>query len=283
MQRLLSFFLVISILGSVAQVEAGAWTQSKGSGFYKLGSQMARGQEFREMSGRKTSIPTLADYTFSLYGEYGLRDDLTLVAYLPFFKRITLNKQVGRPSGFIYFEGDDVSGIADAQLGLRHRLANLGATVISAGLTLGVPLGKDTQANGLLTGDGETNQILSLQAGHSLYPVPAYFNVDIGYNNRVKGYSDEYLYAVEVGYTVKNKLTAILRLRGLESLENGDDAVHGGMGGLYANNQSFLTYGPELIYSLDERTGVSLSAMGAARVHNALAAPVFSLGFFMKR
>ena len=179
------------------------------------------------MNGNKTSIPTLGDYTFSLYGEYGLRDDLTLVAYLPFYKRITLNKQVGRPSGFVYFAGDDVNGIADAQLGLRYRLAHLGATVISAALTLGVPLGDDSQPNGLLTGDGEANQLLALQIGHSLYPAPAYFNVDIGFNNRVKGYSDEVLYSVEVGYTFKGKLTAILRLRGLESLENGDDGVSG--------------------------------------------------------
>lgn len=283
MQRILSFFVAIAVLASVADVEAGAWTQAKGSGFYKLGSQLARGQKIRDMGGSEMSIPTLADYTFSLYGEYGLRDNLTLIGYLPFFKRITLNKQVGRPSGFVYFAGDDVSGIADAQLGLRYRLANLGATVVSAALVLGVPLGDDTQPNGLLTGDGETNQILTLQVGHSLYPKPAYFNVDIGFNNRVKGYSDEYLYACEIGYTFKEKLTAILRLRGLESLENGDDGVHGGMGGLYANNQSYMTYGPELIYNLDDRTGISLSAAGTARVQNALVAPVFSLGFFLKR
>ena len=119
--------------------------------------------------------------------------------------------------------------------------------------------------------------------GHSLYPVPAYFNVDIGFNNRIKGYSDEFLFAFEVGYTFKGKLTAILRLRGLESLENGDDGVSGGMGGLYANNQSYTTYGPELIYSIDERAGISLSAAGATRVKNALSAPVFSLGVFLKR
>jgi hypothetical protein len=102
----------------------------------------------------------------------------------------------------------------------------------------------------------------SRQAGNSLYPIPAYFNIDIGFNNWVKGYSDEYLYAVEVGYTIKNKRTAILHLRGLESLGNGNDAEHGG---------------------LDERTEISLSAMGTARLHNALAAPVFSLDFFLKR
>ena len=261
---------------------AGAWTQAKGSGFYKLGSQMTRGTEFSEMSGHSMIIPTLADYTVSLYGEYGLRDDLTVIGYLPFLKRITLNKQVGRPSRFVYFEGDDVTGTGDAQLGVRYRLAQAGATVVSATLTLGLPIGDDTQRNGLLTGDGEANQILALQVGHSLYPVPAYANTDLGYNNRVSGFSDELLYAVEVGYTM-GKVTAILRVRGIESRENGDEGVGGGMGGLYANNQSFLTYGPELIYDVSQRMGIAISAANTAREKNALSEPVFAFGVFVKR
>ena len=274
--------LLATLLWWNADTSAGAWTQAKGSGFYKLGSQMTRGTEFREMSGHSMIIPTLADYTFSLYGEYGLRDGLTLVGYLPFFKRITLNKQVGRPSGFVYFEGDDVTGLGDAQLGVRYRIAQAKATVVSAGLTLGVPIGDDAQPNGLLTGDGEANQVLAIQVGHSLYPMPAYINVDFGYNNRVDGFSDEILYAAEAGYTV-GSLTGILRVRGMESRENGDDGVGGGMGGLYANNQSFLTYGPELIYDFSQRVGIALGAANTAREKNALSEPVFSFGIFVKR
>ena len=274
--------LLATLLWWNADASAGAWTQAKGSGFYKLGSQLARGTEFHETSGHSMTIPTLADYTFSLYGEYGLRDGLTLVGYLPFFKRITLNKQVGRPSGFVYFEGDDVTGLGDAQLGVRYRVVQMEATVASAALTLGVPIGDDAQPNGLLTGDGEANQVLSIQVGHSLYPMPAYINVDFGYNNRIDGFSDEILYAVEGGYTVGN-LTAVLRVRGIESRENGDDGVGGGMGGLYANNQSVLTYGPELIYDFSQRLGIALGATNTAREENALSQPVFSLGIFAKK
>ena len=62
--------------------------------------------------------PSKATYTVSLYAEYGLRDDLTLIAYAPFFQRITLNKQVGRESEFVYFGGDDAQGIAE--VGVRY-------------------------------------------------------------------------------------------------------------------------------------------------------------------
>ena len=270
-------------LAWAVQAGAGAWTQEPGTGFFKLNSQMLRGDELREVNGLKSEVPTLSDYTVSLYGEYGLRDGLTLVGYLPFFKRITLNEQVGRPSGFVYFDGDDVTGYADAQAGLRYRLARRGATVLSAQLLLGLPLGDDSQANGLLTGDGEFNQQLSLQLGHSLYPLPAYLNVDLGYNNRLDGYSDELVYSAEAGYTIAGRATLILRLNGVESRENGDDAVSGGMGGLYANDQSFVNIGPELVYTFGDGSGVSVSALHTLRVRNGLQAPVFSLGLFTRR
>ena len=64
--------------------------------------------------------PSKATYTVSLYAEYGLRDDLTLIAYAPFFQRITLNKQVSRESEFVYFGGDDAQGIAE----IRHQHAD---------------------------------------------------------------------------------------------------------------------------------------------------------------
>jgi len=52
---------------------------------------------------------------------------------------------------------------------VRVGLLRGGSTVISAGLKSGLPLGDDAQENGLLTGDGEFNQILSLQLGQSFY------------------------------------------------------------------------------------------------------------------
>ena len=40
---------------------------------------------FYEPDGRIITIPTLADYTFSFYGEYGFTDRLTGIAYKPGF------------------------------------------------------------------------------------------------------------------------------------------------------------------------------------------------------
>lgn len=262
---------------------AGAWTQPKGDGYYKLGFRMVRANQFYDPDGRKIDVPTFGDYSTIFYGEHGLTDRITLVASVPFYKRITLNKQVGRTSGFVFFEGDSKTGIADSEVGARFGLLQGGSAVVSAELLFGLPIGDNDQENGLYTGDGEFNQMVKLQFGYSLYPRPIYFGSEIGFNNRTEGYSDEFYYAAEVGYNFGGKLLVSLKMRGIESFKNGNDAVQGGMGGLFANNQSYLTYGPEVSYLLNNNFAVVAGVEGATHAENVLSAPAFSFGFVLRR
>ncbi|MBT4099282.1 MAG: hypothetical protein HOE86_16650, partial [Gemmatimonadetes bacterium] len=89
----LQFALIAFTAGAV---QAGAWTQPKTHGYYEISTQMLRGDDYRDRDGFATLIPTLSEYTVSLYAEYGLLDNVTLVGYAPLFKRITLNEQIGR-------------------------------------------------------------------------------------------------------------------------------------------------------------------------------------------
>lgn len=280
MTRILSVLILFSSLNSLF---AGAWTQKRGQGYYKLGFRLIRADQFYEPNGNKVDIPTFAEYTTSFYGEYGLTDRLTLVASVPFFKRITLNKQVGRNTGFVFFEGDSKSGVSDSEIGMRVGLLKWGGSVLSSELLFGLPIGDDVQANGLLTGDGEFNQLLKLQFGQSFYPRPAYFTSEVGFNNRTEGYSDEFYYAAEIGYTLRQKFLIAFKVRGVESLKNGNDAVLGGMGGLYANNQSYFAYGPEISFIFNRNFGMLAGMEGAARGENVLSAPAFSFGLFVKK
>lgn len=282
MRKAYTFLILFTTLLLVRQeANAGAWTQQRGEGYYKLGLRVVRATRFYEPGGNRISIPTTGDYTTSFYGEYGLTDRLTLVVDVP-FKRITLNRQVERTSGFVLFDGDAKTGVADSEFGVRFGLIRKGQSVLSAELLFGIPIGDDTQQSGLLTGDGEFNQLFKLQFGQSLYPKPVYFSGEVGFNNRTNGYSDEFRYAAEMGYTFHNKVLAIFRIRGVESLKNGDGAL-GGMVGLFANDQSYLSYGPELVYSVDRTFGVSLGIEGATRGENVLSAVAFSLGFSVNR
>lgn len=265
-----------------SQVQSGAWTQPSGQGYYEVATSMLRGDDYRDREGFETLIPTLAEYTISFYAEYGVREDLTLVAYMPLFKRVTLNEQVGRGSDFVYFGGDAVHGIADAELGLRYRLLKTEAGVLSAAVDLGLPIGDDTHPNGLLTGDGEFNQRLAVMYGHSLYPLPAYVGLEVAYNLRHGGYDDDLSVTTEAGITWR-RCSLGLRIQALESMDNGDDAVSGGAGGLYGNHRRFVSIGPRLGISLGQAVELSTSVTMTTRLRNGIAAPTWTMGLSTKR
>lgn len=275
------FGLALLFLLPTLTAHAQGWTQERGHGYYKAGFYILRATEYYEPGGNVIAIPTVSDYTASFYGEYGLTDRLTAIAYVP-FQRITLNQQVGRESGFVFNEGDEVNSLADPIIGGRFGLWRTGATVVSAGLKLGLPLGTSEQPNGLTTGDGELNQLLTLEAGHSFYPLPAYASASAGFNQRSEGFSDEFIYSVETGYTVAQAWTVIGRVQGLESFENGSSSA-GGQLGFNGNNQRYLLYGAEVVYTHNDAYGLTLGVQNATRAQNVLSATAFSVGLFVKR
>jgi hypothetical protein len=265
------------VLLSADALNAGAWTQPLGTGFYKLGSQMLRGNDYYDRDGNSVLIPTQSEYTLSLYAEFGVRDDLTLVAYVPFYQRITLNRQIGRDSGFVYFGGDAAQGIADSEVGARYRLWQNGSGVVSAALSFGLPVGDDSHPNGLYTGDGEFNQRLSLLFGRSLYPWPGYFSMGVAYNIRHSGYDDVLRFSAEAGRRWQ-RLSVTLRVEALESVDNGDASVHGGAGGLYGNDRRYVGAGVELGTDVAGDLHLSLGLLRGFRLHNAIDAPTISVG-----
>lgn len=279
-KSIIYFCLLFLFLSSANQLRAGAWTQKRGGGFYKLSFRFIQADQFYEQDGTRTDIPTLGDYTTIFYSEYGLKDWLTVVVNFAAFKRVTLNKQVGSTTGFVYFEGDSKSGVADSEIGVRLGFLRGGNSVLSTEILFGLPIGDDDQSNGLLTGDGEFNQLVKAQFGHSFYPLPIYFTAEAGFNNRTNGYSDEWHYAAEIGYTFSKKFLVSFKIRGVESRKN-SNAVTGSA--LFANNQSYLSYGPEINYMINEKLGLSAQVEGATNAENVLSAPAFSFGVFIKR
>ncbi len=277
-KSIIYFCLLFLFLSSANQLRAGAWTQKRGGGFYKLSFRFIQADQFYEQDGTRTDIPTLGDYTTIFYSEYGLKDWLTVVVNFAAFKRVTLNKQVGSTTGFVYFEGDSKSGVADSEIGVRLGLLRGGNSVLSTEVLFGLPIGDDSQSNGLLTGDGEFNQLVKAQFGHSFYPLPIYFTAEAGFNNRTNGYSDEWHYAAEIGYTFSKMFLVSFKIRGVKSRKNGN-AVTGSA--LFANNQSYLSYGPEINYMINEKLGLSAQVEGATNAENVLSAPAFSFGVFI--
>ena len=251
---------------------AGGWTQPKGKGYFKLSQQIISAESLFTANGSKTEIPTVSGYTTSLYGEFGVTDRVTLVGYMPVYTHFAVDVE-----GF-----DSTTGVGDSDAGVRIGILPEGPTVVSLQAIAGLPLGESAEDIVLWTGDGEFNQHVSLQIGHSLYPAPAYLKGEIGYNNRKSSdnrddnYADELRYSLQAGYTIAERIDVSVWLRGVEALDRADDEFHP------RNDLEYLSFGTQIDFHVSPNAGISAGISTFTRSHNLLDAPVWEVGLFLK-
>lgn len=279
--RILCSAAAVFVLASAA--EAGPWTQQAGHGYYRLGLRSQSAHDFFEFERVKVHVPTYTDNTFSLYGERGLTDRWTGIAYVPFWRRITLNEVRYRQSRERIFEGDDVTHISDAEVGVRFRLARGASWSSAASFFQGLPIGQDEQRNGLLTGDGEWNQSLRLAVGKSVGGGAGALSAEGALNNRHDGFSDEFLYELKAEHRLPRRFGASVRFFGQETLRNGHDPLVGrltGTSGLYANDQVTMRLAPGLSWQAPSGLGLSVSHEWLLRGENVMDADAWDFGLF---
>jgi hypothetical protein len=271
-------FMLLLVCTLPAVATAQAWTKSKGKGFYKIDAASIQASHVYDMQGEVSPFRTLGNYTASAYVEYGLTSRITAVANVPFFVRNVVNETKGRQTGNIIEQGIVNNNFGDIDLGVRVALP-VKAFALSANLMLGLPTGDARQADGLFTGDGEFNQMLKLSVGKGKQRW--WTQGSLGFNNRTKGFSDEFRYDFEFGYKFLNDhLLAIFKINGIESFGNGT-AVDG-ISGLFSNNVEFAGLGPEVLYYINKKKtwGFSARITGAVKGQNVLAAPAVGFGVF---
>ncbi len=275
-------FATLLCIGQMA-FAGGGWPQLKNRGFFKLSQFVLSSNKYYAPSGDILDIATAGVFITSFYGEYGLTDRLTAIAYVPFFARTTLNEQVSGLTGSLIAAGDASNSFGDTDLTLKYGLITNKPIVISASLTFGIPLGNASGGDtGVLqTGDGEFNQMVTLEASRSFAKGKTYVSTLLGFNNRSKNFSDELRYGLEVGYTVSPKVFVALKLNGVKSLRNGSD-LEAPSNGIFSNNLEYLALTPEVSYSFNEKFGISGSVGTALSGRRILAKPAYSLGFFLK-
>lgn len=258
--------LLAGVLLQSGAAFAGGWTHPRGKGYFKLNEQVIRSGSYFRPSGRKIDITDQSRYTTSLYGEFGLVDRLTLVGYIPFYQRISED----RPGS------DAKTGTGDWELGARIGLLTNRATVVSIQVMAGLPLGDSytDQEVGLFTGDGEFNQLFSLQVGHSLWPTPGYLKAEIGFNYRESGFSDELRYAFEAGFMVGERIGVSGWIRGVKALGIEDEWTR--------NDQQYVSIGPEINFYITANAGITAGVTKYTGAHNVLDAPAWDIGLFMR-
>lgn len=281
------FIILLLLVFGTTVFAGGGWPQEKGKGYFKLGQNFIIADNFYNLQGDVIGITTISLYTTSFYGEYGITDRLTGVLYMPFFVRSTLNEVERRQSGNIE-PGDAINSFGDTDIGIKYGITQGKSIALAASLTFGLPFGKTAEGTTdagepriLQNGDGEFNQMIMLEASHAFYPKPVYVSVGAGFNNRTKGFSDEFRYSFELGIQPFKNFNAALKIYSTNSLNNGDS--DGGAGsGVFGNNVEYFSFGPELSYELENNIGFTVSAAFATSGQNLLAAPNYGVGVFLK-
>ncbi len=288
-KRLAPVFILLLCFFSQALLAGGGWPQPKGKGYFKLGQWWVISDQHYTDAGLLDPNVTNGIFNTSLYGEYGFTNRLTGVLYFPFFSRAYFNNTISGTTGETITSGEAINSIGDADLSLKYGLLINGPVALSATLALGLPLGNDKggTAGNLQTGDGEFNQMITIDAGKGFRvgeKNSAYVNAYVGFNNRTNDFSDELRFGIEGGFTfLQNRLTAIGRLYGVQSLQNGKlPSELSNSTSIFANNAEHLTVAPELAYNITDKWGVSAGMGYALSGQLIFAAPSYNVGVFVR-
>lgn len=288
MKRTNLLVLLALITVATPSFSGGGWPQAKGNGYAKLSSWwLVADQHYTDVGIIDPNI-TMGVFNTNIYAEYGITDRLTGVIYFPFFSRNYMNNIISGTTNELLVPGESINGLGDTDITLKYGLSRPGSGIaISAGITLGLPLGtsKAGSQDNLALGDGEFNQLIQIDAGtgFQLGSIPMYTNVYAGFNNRTNGYSDEIRYGFELGGSFFDKKIAVTaRLSGVESRKNGDTAATTNATSIFSNNSEFTSIGGEISYFVTENVGVGIGVAGAFRGEIIFAKPSYTFGIFTK-
>lgn len=236
-------FTAFSLLYLTSMAWAGAWTMPAGKLYTRVAySEYEAQRYFNENGTSHNYAPNDAykgkfrefDYdeqTWSLYAEYGLLDNLTLIGSFD-YKETEWTYQSGGPKNVPIDKTARASGLADVNFGFRYRLlaTQSGALAVQALYKSAEAYDEKDQdlSADIQLGDGQDDFEVRLQYGQSLYPlIPGYCNVEAGWRWRSQEYSDQFRYLIEVGFDLTQKLYLRSKLDGTESVGNGDDGREG--------------------------------------------------------
>ncbi|PQJ76026.1 hypothetical protein BTO13_12680 [Polaribacter gangjinensis] len=261
------------------------WTNGKGKAYYKLAAWSLVADQHYTNTGEIDPNATRGNFTLSLYGEYGLTNKLDIITYIPFFTRIYQNAQVSGITGNVLQPGESLNAFGDLDIGLRHLVFKKKNLSVSTTLKFGLPTGKDAGGSdgSYQTGDGEFNQLLTLDAGisYQLFQKPSYAKAFIGFNNRTQGFSDELQFGFESGIKLFDKLWILGRLHSVNSLQNGTLTAQNSQGSIFANNIEYVAIGGETAYYITKKLGVTLNYTSALSGRIIYANPSINGGIFL--
>ncbi|WP_343528352.1 hypothetical protein [Sphingomonas sp.] len=165
---ILSFTLV-----HATKADASAWTMPKGKGQLLITGVYSHSDRGFDADGKTTDIPDYDKQELYLLGEYGVTDDLTLIA-APSFRHVGIQGN-----------GDDTTGLGYTEVGARYRMAGGVHWVGSLQATARIPGARRRDA---LAQVGSTDAEYDVRAlggaSFSLGHLPGFVNLEGGYRVR---------------------------------------------------------------------------------------------------
>lgn len=227
--HVLALLVGIGWFGASSAARAGPWVPEPGKGYAKLSGEYFDATGVYDNQGR----PQQPNYEYShrafrLYGDVGLAPHLGLSASVPFV--IGQNRRTTDEGPVQYIK----SGFGDLDLELQAGTEFGGLAVSFAG-RVRVPLYSETISAGSpnplrfteselqqrrflpALGDGSVDITPLVQAGISLYPLPAWLTASVGPKFRLQGFGDGLQYAVGGGgFVIPDRLAFQARVSGVQ-------------------------------------------------------------------
>ncbi|MBT3341682.1 MAG: hypothetical protein HN712_20655 [Gemmatimonadetes bacterium] len=226
--------LIGTTLSAPDPVEAGAWTLPSGRVWTKVSWFRQTTQEWyidapepvlrSDGTFGEHAIGERRPYRFD--GEYdsraiffegfvGLTDWLDLGVQVPYFDQVF--------DDATRTEAPSAAGLSDLRVFAKTRLLQK-PLILTLKLGAKMPTGEFRNEDGLIpVGEGQWDFDVIVQAGRSLWPLPAYANVDVGYRVRTKNDEidrdpgDEWLVNAEIGAQPRPWLSVALKYEMLRS------------------------------------------------------------------
>lgn len=201
---------------------------------------------------------------------YGLHDRLEVIVQAPVYRLAFDDLADSRRS----------TGIADARAGARYAVLS-GRTVVTAGVAVKFPTGGFVNdAEVVPVGEGQYDLDLTVEAGRSFWPRPAYVSVLAGY--RLRGPNDksgihpgdELVWLVEGGHNIVSRLSLKAVARGL----HGSEATSFGLA-IPTLKREVVYLQPGLVWDLGSDRSLELSVPFTVKGRNWPAGLAVGVGF----
>ena len=265
----LLLLLVASPNYSFAQGLIDGFSVNKGTLSLTNGYTRGTASDFYRGTEKQDGIPVHGEFTqdiFSLYGKYGITDDLTLIASLPYISITGDSINVDPLNG-----NDSQSGFQNLQVALKYRLLSLGGGAFNLfGGATGALAGGYVNNGIIAIGNGSNAVDLTLNGQYQLSS-GLFFSAGAAYSFRGSADND---FAVQEGneFDVPNAVIGLAKVGyaggklygevafDFQNSTDGVDIGGDGFGGNFPETRvNFSRVGATGYYSITPQFGVSLS------------------------